>query len=266
MRKPILIRGARQLLTLRGGVGPRRGIQLDQLGLVADGSVLIVNGRVREAGSTRRIENLAIARKALEISAQGRVVMPGFVDACIHLEAAGTGPQAFSTARRTLRLSLLHGATSWGIPAEERLEPKLARVLKKLDPSNETLVPFTGSGVKVLQPLIESVDPRPLIQAGEALAIATGYRARVQPSCSLAMAIATAADHGFSIAEAVTACTINGAHALGIGARAGSLETGKQADILILETSDYRDLAYARGLNLVHSVMKHGEMIAEGAD
>jgi len=48
MRKPILIRGARQLITLRGHEGARCGADLGQLGVVMDGSVLIVNGRIRK--------------------------------------------------------------------------------------------------------------------------------------------------------------------------------------------------------------------------
>ncbi len=266
MSKPILIRGARQLLTLRGPRGPRCGVDLDLLGVVSDGSVLIVNGRIQEAGSSRRIENLTIARNAHEFAADGRVVMPGFVDACIHLEAAETGPLALASARRVLRLSLLHGTTSWGIPVAERLEPKLARVLAKLDPSSETLVPHHENAIKLLFPLTEQLDARALVQTGAALAISSGYHPAMQPSCSMAMAIAAATDSGFTIAEAIAASTINGAHALGMGDLTGSLEAGKQADILILDTADYRDIARARGLNLVHSVMKHGEMIAEVAD
>jgi len=89
MRKVTLVRGARQLLTMRGPSGPRRGADLKNLGLIQDGAVLIVDGLVREVGPTRRLENLALARTASEIDATGCVVMPGFVDAQIHLV---TGP------------------------------------------------------------------------------------------------------------------------------------------------------------------------------
>jgi len=62
-------------------------------------------------------------------------------------------------------------------------------------------------------------------------------------------------------AEAVVASTLNAAYALGRGAKVGSLEVGKKADILILETSDYRDLAYRFGGNLVARVFKGGRSI-----
>ncbi|HYL35884.1 MAG TPA: imidazolonepropionase [Bryobacteraceae bacterium] len=87
MRRVTLIRGARQLLTLRGPAGPRRGADLRNLGLIQDGAVLVVDGLVHEVGSSRRLENLALARQAEEIDASGCVVMPGFVDSHTHLVA-----------------------------------------------------------------------------------------------------------------------------------------------------------------------------------
>jgi imidazolonepropionase len=90
MRKVTLIRGARQLLTLRGPKGPRRGADLRNLGIIQDGAVLIADGLIREVGPSRRIENLALARGAEEIDASGRVVMPGFVDSHAHLATGGS--------------------------------------------------------------------------------------------------------------------------------------------------------------------------------
>src|SRR5260370_1310319 len=82
----ILIYGARQLLTLHGPSGPRRGSAMRDLGIIQDGAVLIVDGIIRESGTTRRVENLAAARAAdRTVDASGRVVMPGFVDSNTHL-------------------------------------------------------------------------------------------------------------------------------------------------------------------------------------
>jgi imidazolonepropionase len=80
-----LVRGARQLLTLRGDDGPRRGPALRDLGLIPKGAVLIKDGAILDAGLQRRIERLPEAKSAREIDADGRVVMPGFVDSHTHL-------------------------------------------------------------------------------------------------------------------------------------------------------------------------------------
>ena len=85
----ILIRGARQLLTVRGDRGPRAGPSLNELNVIQDGAVLIQDGILVEVGPSRRVENLTQARNAIEINAAGRVVMPGFVDAHTHLFTYG---------------------------------------------------------------------------------------------------------------------------------------------------------------------------------
>ena len=76
----LIIRGARQLLTLRGPQGPRRGAALRDLGIIPDGALLVREGAIVEAGTVRRIGNLAIAKRVDELDVGGRVVLPGFVD------------------------------------------------------------------------------------------------------------------------------------------------------------------------------------------
>lgn len=80
MSQFILLRGARQVLTLHGPDGARRGSAQKELSVIQDGSVLISDGVVKSVGSTRRIENLKEARAAAEIDVHDCVVMPGFVD------------------------------------------------------------------------------------------------------------------------------------------------------------------------------------------
>jgi imidazolonepropionase len=76
-----LIRNARQLLTLHGPAGLRRGPASGELNIIPNGAVLIRNQVIEEVGPTRRLENLAAARGATEIDAARRVVMPAFIDA-----------------------------------------------------------------------------------------------------------------------------------------------------------------------------------------
>src|SRR4051794_7607173 len=100
MKKATLVRGARQLLTLHGSAtGPRSGSDLENLGIIEDGSVLIVNGTIRAVGPTRRIENLAEAKNAEVITASGQIVLPGLVDPHVHLTGVPARNQLRSISR-----------------------------------------------------------------------------------------------------------------------------------------------------------------------
>ena len=61
-------------------------------------------------------------------------------------------------------------------------------------------------------------------------------------------------------AQAIAAATINAAAAVAQADRLGSIEPGKQADILILNVADYRHLGYRFGANLVQTVIKKGQI------
>ncbi len=61
-------------------------------------------------------------------------------------------------------------------------------------------------------------------------------------------------------AQAVAAATLNAAAAIGRSQRIGSIEAGKQADLIILSVDDYRNLAYRFGGNLVKHVIKKGKV------
>jgi imidazolonepropionase len=61
-------------------------------------------------------------------------------------------------------------------------------------------------------------------------------------------------------AEAIAAATINAAHAIRRSDVIGSIEVGKQADMLILSVPDYRHLGYRYGTNLVKQVIKRGQV------
>ena len=63
-----------------------------------------------------------------------------------------------------------------------------------------------------------------------------------------------------SAAEIINAATINGAYALFMQNRVGSLEKGKQADILIFDFPSYKDLIYHFGINLLQIVAKKGKL------
>jgi imidazolonepropionase len=91
-------------------------------------------------------------------------------------------------------------------------------------------------------------DARKMIDAGCAIAVSTDYNPGSAPCPSPAMAMAIACRYQKLLpSEALNAATINAAFAVGLGEKTGSLEIGKQADVLILETDDYREIAYEFG-------------------
>lgn len=63
--------------------------------------------------------------------------------------------------------------------------------------------------------------------------------------------------------EAITAATINAAHAIGRGKEVGSLEVGKKADITILNIPNHKFLGYSIGTNLVEKVIKNGRLVID---
>jgi imidazolonepropionase len=400
-----LVRGARQLLTLRGSVKPRRGDELGELGVIHDGAVLIENGVIQEVGPSRRLENLHVARGAEEINATGRVVMPGFVDSHTHLISGPSWVQEYearlagqnagflhfpdlkasfrsiqtSSARKvesgaaaTMAAMVRHGTTSVeaksGFGSNASGEIKILRVLKSLDKrpldviatclaehwgerqespayldwfctnilpkvSQRKLALFadidcdhrifsieelrnylrqaarlgfmlkvhagqsaesgcaglaaefgaisadhldqvgademaTLAGSQTIATLApgstfylgtRGAPARDLIARGAAVALASDFNPHTSPTCNMQTVISLACSHlNMTPAEAIAAATINGAHAIGCGQRAGSIEPGKDADLIILNSADYREIPYHLGWNQVHLTMKRG--------
>lgn len=98
-----------------------------------------------------------------------------------------------------------------------------------------------------------------ILDAGGLLAIATDCNPGTAWCENMQFAIALACRYmHLTPAQAIAAATINAAAAVGRADRLGSLEAGKQADLLILSVSDYRHLGYRFGANLVQTVIKRG--------
>ncbi|MBI4346264.1 MAG: imidazolonepropionase [Elusimicrobia bacterium] len=103
---------------------------------------------------------------------------------------------------------------------------------------------------------------RRLIDAGLAVALATDFNPGTAPCWNMQFVLSLACTHlGMTPEEALTAATVNGAHALGLGATHGTLEPGRQADLIVLDTDDYREACYYFGGNLVSMVMKRGGIV-----
>jgi imidazolonepropionase len=415
----VLVRGARQLITLRGPAGPRRGPAMRELGIIQDGAVLIEHGMIATLGPGRRVENLSAARNAREIDASGKVVAPGFVDSHTHLvcgpprladydmrlggasyaEIAAAGGGILSSvrsvrdtpirklvlqARRTLGGFVRHGTTTLeaksGYGLDETGERKMLRAIRALDGKPLDLeatylgahvVPpewrgrqdeytdwmcsylmpklrhrnlarfadvycdkgaFTvaqarryleaaraldfdlkihagqfsaGSGAALAAELgaasadhldyasedeiralagsstIATLLPgavfhmgldryapaRKMIDAGVAVALATDFNPGTSPTYSMQMILSLACSQmRLTPAEAFTAATINGAHAIRCADHAGSLEAGKNADLVIFNVPDYREIPYHFGVNLVAMTIKRGQVLYREGD
>ena len=118
-----------------------------------------------------------------------------------------------------------------------------------------TLVP----GANYFLGLSRYPEARKLIASGAAIALATDYNPGSSPTPSMAMAMSLACTHmKMSPAETITAATINGAWALGIAHRKGSIEPGKDADLAVFDVRDYREIAYWFGTNLCALTIMNG--------
>ena len=100
---------------------------------------------------------------------------------------------------------------------------------------------------------------RRLIDAGVPVALATDYNPGTSPTVSMPMAMSLACTHmKMSPAEAVSAATINGAWALRVGERKGSIEPGKDADLAVFDVKDYREIPYWFGGNQCSTTISNG--------
>ncbi len=390
--KNVLIRGARQLVTMSGASGPRRGSAMREIHVIEDGALLITDGIIQHAGPSRRIERLAGARKADVVDAAGRVVVPGFVDCFTQLLCgpprrpdAGDGAFASSArafrawsgqrlemeSRRRLRQFLRVGSTtiaaSSGYGLNEASELRSLRALDRLRGGPVEVAPLlyttaqawqrtpaspweflealgtdtlpaargkrllsgvvigdgfpddavegymacaarlgltsfletkgdgvalarrTGAGalldldsltpaqtrtaaeseaVTVLLPGRSFQSGRPyaparaLIDHGAAVALATGYDSLASPTASMPMVMSLACTQmHMTPEEALTAVTVNAAHALGFGERLGALTYGMQADLLLMDCGDYHEIPLYFGMNPVAMVIQRGEII-----
>ena len=122
-----------------------------------------------------------------------------------------------------------------------------------------TLLPLTAFTLK--EPYAPA---RKFIDNGAAVALATDLNPGSCFSGSIPLTIALACIYmGMSIEETITALTLNGAAALDIAQSTGSLEPGKEADIIILNYENYRMLPYYVGMNCVSTVISRGTVVAQ---
>jgi len=106
-------------------------------------------------------------------------------------------------------------------------------------------------------------DARAMIDCGVPVALGTDFN----PNCWVEnqQLIIGLACHFMKMtpAEAITATTINAAHAVSRADEVGSLEVGKKADIVLLDAPNHKFLGYRFGVNLVDKVIKNGRIVVD---
>ncbi len=159
--------------------------------------------------------------------------------------------------------------------AETRLQPLLGYKPVSLDhmdyvneadiqalAQSDTIATFVP-GANYFLGLTRYPKARQFIEAGVAVALATDYNPGSSPTLSMPMAMSLACTHmKMSPAEAIAAATINGAWALRIAERKGSLEAGKDADLTIFDVKDWREIAYWFGVNLCVMTVLNGSVFS----
>lgn len=105
---------------------------------------------------------------------------------------------------------------------------------------------------------------RKMIENGVPVALATDFNPGTCPSGNMQMIITLAClKMGMTPAQAINATTINAAHAIGAAHRIGSIEVGKQADMIILDIQEYTQLPYYFSINHVKTTIKKGKIVVE---
>ena len=150
----------------------------------------------------------------------------------------------------------------------EQYQPGAVRCLAQVTPAEAALLAASGvtsvfaTGKEVFEGPV-GTSARQVADAGGAIALSSGYQSSSAASFSMQMSISLAvARLGLTPAEAFTAATINAAYATGSAHLTGSLETGKQADIIMLNVPDYREVPRQFGINHVEMAMRQGLVVS----
>jgi len=190
-------------------------------------------------------------------------------DIAFSLDDLASVAGAASTAGLPLRVHADQLGPSGAAEAAVGLGARSADHLNHLSPAGVTALGRAGDTVAVLLPassfiLGASTPPvAALREAGAALAVATDFNPGTSPVSSMPEAIAFACtSYGLTPLEALTAATANPAFVLGMSDRAGTLEVGKRADVLLLDEPRFAQVPYRPGHDPVVATIVGGELLA----
>jgi imidazolonepropionase len=131
--------------------------------------------------------------------------------------------------------------------------------IKALSESDVIPILLPGTAFALRKPYAPA---RKMLDAGLPLALATDFNPGSSPTANLALVMSIACIHmAMTPEEVFNAVTINAAHSLGRSNRLGSIEVGKQADLVLFDVDNYRKIPYFFGVNLVTKVIKRGQLV-----
>jgi imidazolonepropionase len=213
--------------------------------------------------------NLLIGRMLPEVARQG---LASFADAFVDAHAFG-----IDEARRVLTAAKEHGL-GVRLHADQLADDGAAALAAELGAASADHLEYASdAGIEalaragtcgVLLPaatffLMMDVDPpgRKLVDAGVPVVVATDFNPGSCPTESMTAAVWFACLNArLSVDEAITACTLNAAHSLGLADRIGSLENGKRADLVIHDIPNRYHLVYRFGVPRVAKVIVAGKL------
>lgn len=149
-------------------------------------------------------------------------------------------------------------AIELGARSVDHLEATREAGVNALAASDVTGVLLPASALFLGRPMPPA---RALIDAGAAVALATDFNPGSAFCESLPIVCSLAATQlRMAPEEALSACTVNAAHVLGLADRKGRLAPGYDADVVLIAADDWRHLAYHLGGPVVHAVVAGGEI------
>jgi imidazolonepropionase len=187
---------------------------------------------------------------------QSRLILRAAADLGLRMRLHADELQPSGGAELSAELGCV-SADHLAAPSDEGVAA-LALAAKSGSPIVATLLPATSwfLGAHHFAPA------RRFIDAGIPVALATDLNPGTSPTLSLTLVMSIAClEMGLTPSEALAAVTINAAHSLGLGAEIGSIERGKQADMVIWAVPTVEQLPYWLGARQARVVIKRGRVI-----
>ncbi len=152
-------------------------------------------------------------------------------------------------------------AVELGARSVDHLEATGDDGIRTLGASDVVAVLLPASALFLDRPMPRARD---LVDAGAAVALATDFNpgSAFCESLPLVCSLACTQLH-LAPEEALAACTVNAAHVLDRSGTIGRLAPGYEADVVLLDASDWRYLAYHLGGDVVKAVIRRGEVVKD---